>query len=299
LKILGLYARETLSIMRRVRAPFSVLASRNHHFSLLQIESFNNGITFSADITVLSNWRLSAEELEPLEAATRQRSIVVDCSDPDLIDDDLYRSQLSLASMVTVPNDWMRAAIKVVNANVWTVPSCVDLPYFVSANSIKLAPDRPLSIGCLGPYDWYLVKDAISQILEAHPKAAVLAGLKAFEVLEKHPRILGINPTVANLPELIRNCHIGLCPIDGERGYDDIWRHEYGALCRPVIAPAPFAKQDTAFWYKSIEDLLTDNKLRADLGHKAFEEANQQRATKLADRYIAIYRKRLPHLWFS
>ena len=57
MKILGLYARETLSLLRRVRAPFSVLASRNHGFNLLQADRFTDGITFSADVTVLANWR--------------------------------------------------------------------------------------------------------------------------------------------------------------------------------------------------------------------------------------------------
>jgi hypothetical protein len=276
-----------------------VLASRNHHFSLVQTENFTHGITFSSDVTVLSNWELSESELDALEIASHQRSIVVDCSDPALIDNDLYRTQLSLANLVTVPNEWMRVSVRAMNTNAWIVPSCVDLPHFALANQVKLEKERPLAIGCLGPYDWYLVQEAVCQLLEVHPKLAILAGLKAFDVFESHPRILGIDPTVHNLPELLRNCHIGLCPMDGESGYDDIWRYEYGALCRPVIAPHPFAKHDTAFWVKSIEELLADSKLRADLGHKAYADANNHRATKLADRYIAIYRKRLPHLWLS
>jgi hypothetical protein len=294
MKILGLYTSETLSLLRRVRAPFSVLAVRNHSFNLLQIEAFTNGITFSADVTVLSNWSLSESELEALEAAARQRAIVVDCDNPALLGDDLYRAQLACASLVTVPNEWMRSAIRGINTNVWVVPSCVDLPHFLAANSIKLASKRPICIGCLGPYDWYLVKDAVAQLLETHDRLTVIAGFQAFETFPKHPRILGINPTVQNLPEIIRNTHLGLLPTDGERGYDDIWKYEYGALCRPTIA---LASQDSKTWVDRVEALLSDRKLAKERGQEAFEEGNRHRATRLADKYLALYRKRLPHLF--
>jgi hypothetical protein len=291
LRILGLYAHENLSHMRRVRAPFSVLATRGHSFSFTQTEAFTDGITLSADATVLANWVLSDSELLALRRARTQRAIIVDWSDPDLLEDDLYRAQLSLASLVTVPNDWMRTAIRAINPNVWVTPSCVDMPHFLNANSVKLDPKRPLCIGCLGQYDWYLVKDAIAALLEKHNKLTVIADLRAIKNLPNHPRILGINITCYNISEVLRNTHIGLCPVDGERGYDDIWQYEYGILCRPTLNLS-----NHKVWAERIEDLLFDDKLRSERGKDAFDEANERRATKLADKYLTVYRKRLPHL---
>lgn len=282
--------------MRRVRAPFSVLASRSHSFSLVQASTFNNGITFSADVTVLANWVLSESELEVLRIAKNQRAIVVDCDSPDLLGNDLYREQIALATMVTVPNNWMKEAVHALNPNVWVIPSCVDLDHFLLANKVKLDVHRPLCIGCLGQYDWYIVRDAILSLLKKYERLTVIAGPEAFRSLPKHPRILGIEVTVQNIAEIMRNTHLGLCPIDGERGYDDIWRHEYGALCRPALA---LTSSDPKVWVERTQALLFDQKLRAERGREAFEEANSRRATKMADKYLATYRKRLPHLLFS
>lgn len=299
MKILALYTDYNFSILRRVKAPFSVLSERNHSFNLLQVNSFSTGLSFGSDITVLANWELSEEELKGLQSVVPHRAVIADCSDPKLLYNEIYRKQLAMVSLVTVPNDWMRRAVHGINAKVMVTPSCVDLPYFVQANKIKIAKNQPLSIGCLGPYDWKLVKEALIAIADKYPKVAICADTASYPILKEVPRILGIQTSVHNLPEVMRHCGFGLCPYDGESGWDDIWEYEYGSLCRPVIKLYPPRSQDKQAWIDRIEELIGNSALRSKLANQAFEKANEQRATKQASKYLAAYRKKLPQLFLS
>jgi hypothetical protein len=299
MKILALYTEYNFSILRRVKGPFSVLAERNHSFNLLQVKSFSTGLSFGSDITVLANWELSEEELGGLRSVIPHRAIVADCSDPRLLYNELYRKQLEVVSLVTVPNDWTRSAIHGINPRVVVVPSCVDLPYFVQANKVKIAKNQPLTIGCLGPYDWKLVKDALIAIAEKYPKVAICADQGSYPILRDVPRILGVQTSVYNLPEVMRHCGFGLCPYDGQSGWDDIWEYEYGSLCRPVIKLHPPISQNTGAWVARIEELTRDGALRSKLGNQAFIRANEQRTTKLASKYLAAYHKKLPQLFLA
>jgi hypothetical protein len=297
LKILALYAQQTPSLLRRVKAPFGVLAERAHSFSLLHVESFTSGMTFGSDVTVLQNWELSEQEVEAFQSAVRHRVVVVDCSDPTLLDSALYRKQLAYASLVTVPNEYMRRVVHTINTNTAITPSCVDIAHFMQASKIKIDVKQPFTIGCLGPYDWHLVKDALIAVTKRHSNLMVCVGPEAARALGG-PGLKGVEPqiTVHNLPEIVRHCHIGLCPLDGESAIDRIWEYEYGSLCRPVIA-SHSKEADT--WIEKIEALVTDSSRRAALGRAAFIVANENRATKRAGEYLSVYRKRLPHLFLA
>jgi len=278
--------------MRRVKTPFSVLTERGHSFNFLQVNSFAEGLTFGADITVLASWMLTPEEVSELHRATRQRVVIADCSDPSLLDDVAYRQQIEVASLVTVPNEYLRRVVKSINPNTMVAPSCVDLPHFAAANKIKPDEKQPITIGCLGPYDWHLVADALEEI---SPSVRILADIRTTQALRgRDLKGIEIELNPYNLPEVIRNCHFGLCPIEGESGIDRVWEHEYGSLCRPVIV-SHSKEKDT--WIAKIEELIRDTKKRAELGQAAFELANENRATKRAGEYLSIYRKRLPHLF--
>lgn len=297
MKILALYVHQTLSLQRRVRSPFSVLAGRAHPFNLFRVESFAAGMTFGSDVAILQNWELNEQEIEELQRAVKQRAIVADCSDPALLDSDLYRKQIEYASLVTVPNEYMRREVHTINTNVAVTPSCVDLPYFARANRIKIDDKQPLTLGCLGPYDWYLIKDALVELTTRHEHLMICAGPEASKAL-RGPGLRGVEPqiTVASLPEIIRHCHIGLCPLDGESSIDRIWEYEYGSLCRPVVVSHSKEKQT---WVEKIEDLIVHANRRAELGREAFILANENRSTKRAGEYLSVYRKRLPHLFLS
>lgn len=283
--------------MRRVRAPFSVLAERTHPFNFLHVDSFTAGMTFGSDVTILQNWELNEQETEELAHAIKQRAIVVDCSDPALLDSDLYRKQIACASLVTVPNEYMRREVHTINTNAAVTPSCVDLAHFMQANKIKVEAKQPITLGCLGPYDWHLIKDALVELTKRHSNLMVCAGPQASKAL-RGPGLRGIEPEVniSNLPEIMRHCHIGLCPLDGESSIDRIWEYEYGSLCRPVVV---YHSKEKDTWVEKIDDLITDSNRRSALGRASFLVANENRATKRAGEYLSVYRKRLPHLFLS
>jgi hypothetical protein len=274
-----------------------VLAGRAHPFNLLRVDSFVAGMTFGSDVAILQNWELTDQELEEFDHAVKQRAIVVDCSDPTLLDNDLYRKQIACASLVTVPNEYMRREVHTINTNTAVTPSCVDLPYFTRANKIKIEEKQPFTLGCLGPYDWYLIKDALIELTEKHANLMICAGPEASKAL-RGPGLRGIEPqiTVTNLPEIMRHCHVGLCPLDGESSIDRIWEYEYGSLCKPIVVSHSKEKNT---WVKKIEELITDSSKQSALGRASFIVANDNRATKRAGEYLSVYRKRLPHLFLQ
>lgn len=271
-----------------------MLTERGHSFSLLRVDSFTAGMAYGADATLLQNYVLSDKEVEAMREVASHRVFISDCSDPNLINNKQYQDQLSLARMVTVPNEWLRKELAFFNSNIAIVPSCIDIPYFMQANRMKYLKTRPPVLTCIGPYKWELVHDALIEMKERYPKIIISADAQAKAILGEIATEVEVS--VQTLPLVLHASTIGLCPIDGDHGWDSILEDEYGILCRPVIKRQSAQKET---WVAAIEDLLTDPKKRAQIGQEAFAHANEQRATKLASRYLEIYRKRLPHFAFS
>ena len=116
---------------------------------------------------VLSNWVLGDEELEKLQQMKGERPFIYDLSDPLLLQVPQVQQTLECVSLVTVPNAYIAQEVRPFNGRVCVLPSTFELGYFmVGRNAPK--PTSP-AIGCFGPHDWYLVKDAIKLLREKHP----------------------------------------------------------------------------------------------------------------------------------
>ena len=295
MKVLALYKEDTLSLHRRVKAPFSALSKQGHSFSFLQVESFSAGIGFSSDVTVLQDWLLSEEELAELGRVALTRLFVVDCSDPLLLQQERYRRQLQIAHLVTVPNGWMKREISLLNHNIAVLPSTMDKEHFFGVRkTVKFPENYPTTIGCFGPYDWYLVRDALLEIKTRYPRLYILGGKEAFDVLGDIIAPLPFGPLA--IPEVIYQTAFGLCPYDGDHGWDEIWQREYGILCRPTITLRPPRSSKSEEWVDAIKHYLLHPEARAMASNFAYKQANMERSTKVACLYSDAYRKKLPHL---
>lgn len=310
MKVLALYVQRTLPIVRRVIAPFSVLTNRGHAFYAQQVASFTPGIALAYDAVVLSNWILDDQEIALLHEMRGERSCIYDLSDPALLQVEQVRTTLEACQLVTVPNTYLEREVRPYNTRVAVLPSTYDLTYFmIGRNMARPSSSQPV-VGCFGPHDWHLVKDALGVLREKHPHVTILGDTSAYQALGKD-LVYPVDVNVDTLPGLLYSCTFGLCPMDGDKGQDTIWGLEYGTLYKPVIVAnnSPYARvfrsgscltvarpQETSEWVTVMERLLDDAVVRANLGKWAFTLANAQRATKVADVYLRCYQKMLPHL---
>ena len=289
MKFLALYKDSTLPLLRRVKAPFSALAERGHSFTFMQVDTFSMVMTYGSDVTILPNWVFTeGEYIKYHEAVNLGRIFVYDLSDPRLLDNPMVWQTLADASLVTVPNARLQKEVEILHGGTRCAitPSCVDVPYFMHANTF---PDpQKTFVGCFGDYDWSLLKDIAS-----HFKGVTFLtdGFSA-------PYLLGDNVEVAEVtpdtyPLLLRSCVFGLCPSDGPSDRDEVVRHEYGILSTPTLQ-LQVKEQTTEMWVASIRKLLAEPRLRAELGRTAFLKANEQRAVMQAGEYMRVFRKKLP-----
>lgn len=304
MRILALYRTPTLSLVRRIQAPFSVLARRNYGFSFQRVEKFSPDFATSFNVTILPNWILSDEEVESLRSRSTQNVFVYDLSDPELLQQTNVQETLRICRMVTVPNERLAREVRFLLHNdrkVKVLPSVVDTQYFLQGSQPR-PQDAPLTIGCFGPFDWSLCEGALRAIKETHPKV-VLVGNAEVEDLIDLP--CDVEPNM--YPTRLRQCHIGLLPQEQETGRDLIWRHEYGIFGIPCldlpVPPRAMAQGDREQrnemikeqWVKAIKKLLFDVKVRSEGGQYAFDLAQKHKSTRLADQYLRTYNEMLPH----
>ena len=289
MKFLALYKDATLPLLRRVKAPFSVLAERGHNFSFMQVDQFSMVMTYGVDVTILPNWVLTHEEYGKYqEAVALGRLFVYDLSDPHLLDEPRVWKTIADATLVTVPNARLKKQVEILHGGipVAITPSCVDLPYFLLAN--KYPDPQKRFVGCFGDYDWHLVQDM----------PAAFKGVTFLTDDYSTPHVKGENVesvevTLENYPLLLHSCLFGLCPSDGPSDRDEVVRHEYGILSKPTLQ-LQVREQTPALWKSSISTLLNEPRTRAELGRAAFQKANEQRATMQAGEVLKVYRKKLP-----
>jgi hypothetical protein len=285
MKILALYIQRTLSILRRVQAPFSVLASRSHSFSFMQIPAFDAGHASGYDITILPNWVLKEEEREALAQAAQHTLFAYDLSDLLLLQIPLVRETMRVCRMVTVPNAYIQREVEIAlpGLRVVVTPSCLDIPYLMQAHRYP-RPEHPM-IGCFGPYDWEQVKQPLQALKNRYPRLVILGDAEATTILGE--LVMSVEVTVESYPGILRQCLCGLTPIEEERGQDTIWMQEYGLLCKPVVKR--FIEQEVA-------RLLSEPSYRSAQGQVAHTKAKAYSAVQLADQYLKVYQKLLPIL---
>ena len=313
MKVLALYVQPSLSLLRRVMAPYSTLAQRGYPFTFQSVPTLASGLgmAYGHDLVVLPNWVLSPEEVDLLREVSRQKVFCYDLSDPALLEKEEVRRTLACCRVISVPNSHMRDEVKVAvplsHVRVMVLPSLVDVPYFMGAHTRrKLTPPVP-TIGCFGPHDWHLVKEVLQELrAEGHPSFSVIGDRAAHQVLGPlcEPREV----TVGTYPSLLGETRFGLCPREGRSGEDTIWLHEYGIMDRPVIASADSSyvrvstrtatrfvlSREKEAWKQSILLFLRDAHIRASYGHQAAQQANEQRATVLVKPYLQLVRQILP-----
>jgi len=313
-KILAVYPSLTLPLIRRVRAPFSVLAERGYAFHFLQADSFRGGLSHAYDVTVLSDWVLSdSEDFSSFqEALAHGRAIVCDLSDGRLLASKRMQEQLALASLVTVSTERLKKEVQnlVGTTKVVTLPSCVDVPYFASANRTPM-PDRT-RVGCFGPGDWRAVAPIIKAFHQKHPRYRFLGEPQVAEAMNAENGVEIVVPVdlhPENYPVVLHACSFGLLapPLAQEPwGQDPIWQWEYGILARPTISLiSPTTREgggegehvNVHAHVKRIEHVSGDPDARVRAGQQAFGEAYLHRATVIADQYGRLYRKQFAHLF--
>jgi hypothetical protein len=305
--ILAFYTQPTLSILRRVKAPFHTLAQRGYSFSFMQRPQFQAEVGFGSDMMVLQNFVLDEQELDTYAQLCHEKVVVYDLTDGGLLHNEQVQETIRLATVVTVPNMYLKKDVELFAKKVRILPSVIDVPHFMNARSAP-APTEPI-VGCFGPHDWHLVKGAIERIRQSKLSIHFWGDSYAVEQLGTD-LVTPVSYTPDTYPALIRACAIGLCPSEGYTSIDTIWAHEYGILCRPVVASADsaysshlakgtakfVAASDERGWATSIIGLITMNHKRAAMGQAAFVAANEQRNTVKADLYRRVYREFLPHL---
>lgn len=311
MKVLALYTTKTLSIIRRVMAPYSCLAERGHSFSFLQVPSFEAGMAYGRDITVLPNWVLTAEENDQLERVGLECSFVYDLSDPSLLENPQVRRTMNLCRVVTVPNEHLATEARgVVSTSgmpprVTITPSVVDVPYFVSARRLPyLVPDKT-TIGCYGNHDWEIVRPVITALREKHRHLAFLGDDYAHAILGD--LVTHVRCDIDTYPRLVNSCSFGLCPYATTDGRETIWAHDYGILYKPVIASidSQYARSGKIGelvtsklperWCDAAEKWLLRPEVRARAAKEAFEEANLHRSRMQVEPYLKVMSRLLPH----
>lgn len=295
MKILALYSNRTLSILRRVQAPFSVLTQRGQNFTFMQIPIFDASLSLSHDITILPNWILTQEENQAMAHAVNQgRLFSYDLSDPDLLQKAEVRETLRMCRLITVPNEYLQKEVKIaVHANhVSILPSTLDIPYMMLAHSHPVSQRK--IIGCSGPFDWYLIKDLLTQLKESNPRVIVIGDSNAHKTFGD--LCTEVDISMETYPLYLRQCLLALTPVEMERGYDQqIVKHEYGLLCKPTIRIEKSVEKRPEFWLAEIRKVLNDSLYRSRLGQHAYEVAKRQSAFQLADEYLKVYRRILQH----
>lgn len=249
------------------------------------------GLAHAHDVTLLSNWELSSQEEWSAyqEALSDGRRIVFDLSDQQLLARPRIREQLRLATLVTVPTEHLKKEVQTLAARVAVTPSCVDLPYFLQANTLP-KPERS-HIGLFGPFDWQWAHPLLASFKQKHPEVVLLAGPEASAALGDLVQPLVVH--VENYAVVLHACLFGVISEALQISYDPIWQAEYGILCKPTVILAPR-------FGKSAEQMLADlstyliAEARAKAGQQAFEQAYPQRATVLASTYARVLRKNLP-----
>jgi hypothetical protein len=299
LKILALYTTRSLPILRRVQAPFSVLTQRGHNFTFMQVPQFDASLSMSHEITILPNWILTDQENQDLaDAVQKGRFFAYDLSDPDLLQKQEVRDTLRLCRLITVPNEYMQKEVKIAvrAAHVEILPSTLDIPYMMTANTYPVATRK--IIGCAGPYDWALIKDLLTSFKEVSPRALLIGDAPAKKALGDLITLVDI--TMETYPLYLRQCLVGLAPLETERGYDHvIVEQEYGLLCKPVIRFNKSVEQQKDFWVKEIQRFLNDPKYRSLIGQVSHDIAKKWSAFQLADQYLKVYRRILQHSLMS
>jgi len=313
MKIRALYVTRTLPILRRVLTPLSVLANRNHTVTMLAVPYFDVGPMNGQDLVILPNWVLTDSELDTLAAWAKvpEHTLCYDLSDPDLLANPAVVAALSLAHLVTVPNDYLAAEVRNLprpgKTRIRVVPSLVDARYFMLARMQERT--KTPCVGCFGDHDWGIVKEAIAQTRERHPRVQFLAENQGSAHKTLGELVTPVDVTIDSYPMILKDCLFGLCPRDGKNGYDTAWALEYGILNRPIIASGDSAyahlmgKEGAApvenmllRWSGAIELLLKDPVTRARYGNAAFELARRSTGGRAADLYLRAYTEMLPHL---
>lgn len=291
----GVVDESDLSLLRRIKAPFSTLVQRGHPFGFMGIETFLGGLAYSADVTILPNWVFTDEEFQEYSNAVSQGNLFVyDLSDPRLLDAPVVWRTMQQASLVTVPNLRLKKEIEasVGSTRVVVTPSCLDVPYFMEARDFPMPQKRV--IGCFGPYDWSLVRDAIAAVKEQQSSVSFVGGRDAAQVLGELVEYVPLS--IGSYPVALHSTLFGLCPSTGDSERDDFWRHEYGILCRPTIQLQGEKQQSTQKWIDSMYLYLSDDHVRSSWGRHAFEQANAERNTLRAGEWLRTFQKKLPYI---
>ncbi|MFL5623990.1 MAG: hypothetical protein ACJ788_00150 [Ktedonobacteraceae bacterium] len=309
MRILATYIHPTLPIVRRVMAPFSVLnGNRGKPFHFAQQTYFQGLLSADTDALLIQNSVLAPNEFDQYCELLKEKAIIYDLTDVALVRVPMVQATLEKATAVIVPNRYLKKELEGVTRRVKVLPSMVDMNYFKQGYTAP-KPTKAI-VGCFGPHDWHLVKEPIRIVKERWPNITFWGDENATETLgELIDERVSIDPD--RYPYIIRSCAFGLCPVEGMTPIDTIWAHEYGILCRPVIASADSAyaegglkkhlagvlvpSQDQKKWVEAIHDLAITPKMRAMLGQNAFNMANEHRSTLITDQYIKAYREILPH----
>lgn len=312
MKVLALCASRTLPLYRRVLAPFSVLSTRGHRFEFQEVVQFDPIISYGYDVTLLHQWVFSPAEVRAFQQVARERTFVYDLADPAYIRIPEVQDTLRACALVTVANDFLRKEVKFFNSRVRVLPSTIDYQFFMYGNTIAKSP-VPL-VGCFGPHDWDMVKEAIRQVRQRHPAVMFLGdegavkalGTDLVQEIEGHPE---------KYPGYLHHAWVGLCPSgSGDQGQDTIDVLEWGILGRPTIlssqssaythvfpahtSSAFYVKRpdDTNAWVDALELALYQPRIASAIGKRAGDLAYEQRAVKLAGQYLDTYTKMLPHV---
>jgi hypothetical protein len=290
-KILAMYTTRSLSVLRRVQAPFSVLTQRGHDFTFMQVATFDATLSMSHEITLLPNWILTEEENQQLaEVVQKGRLFAYDLSDPDLLQKQEVRETLRHCRLITVPNEYLQKEVKIAirAAHVEILPSTIDIPYMMTAHGYPVATRK--IIGCAGPFDWHLIKDLLARLKEVSPRVLIIGDIPAADVLGD--LITLVEVSMETYPLYLRQCILGLAPIERERGYDQsIVGHEYGILCKPTVWLNHSVELQKDHWVSVIQQYLNEPNTRSLAGQVAHSIAKKQSAFQLADQYLKVYRR--------
>ncbi len=306
--ILAFYRETTLSIVRRVMSPFSVLTDRGHSFSFLAHPTFDSSIVHGYHACVLPNIIFDDSEYESYQKAVDQNQLFIyDLSEPLLLESERVVETLRLATAITVPNAYLASEVKYAapGSRVHVLPTPVHIPYMMQGN--RGAAPQFRYIACFGPHAWHLVRAALEEITKIYAHIHILGDAHAREELGE--LVSPLEVLVDNWPLTVRHALMALLPQEGLSGEDTVWAYEYGILSRAIITTpassysrllpkgAALYADDTSSWVRAIRTLIRDEKSRSELGNMLFREANLARSTKLADAWLDVYsHKILPHL---
>lgn len=297
MRLIAYYEAMSLSVVRRLIGPLSVLSQRGHqcffqHISdLREMDTGNYHLIFLPDAQARLGTRLP----------DTNALYVYDLSDPNLLNKSECLEVLRQCHACMVPVEGMVAQVRPFCPRVKVIPSLVSSEIFLRARPVPF--QRPV-IACVGDHDWSMIADPLEQVLKTLPPEVIVATDSDLLITLLGKRAVPFPVDLQTFPALCRSVFLALLPR-AKNDRDTAWANEFGLCAVPCIASPAYrdvidhkvtgmiANVSTQ-WSDYVSALFSNEKLSRILGVAACSAAREKSATRQADHWLHSVKRFLP-----